>query len=369
MRKTKVFGLVILIAFIAMNSLAAQEATQNLTSVEQEKLSAYLKTDDTRSFEVWLQRNPTRVNGLFSNGTPLIALTIAFDAYNCLNAALEAKADPNTVFQLNNEKSKRDLFQTIVISLDDSDKIKAYLTTLLSYGYDFNKKIANTMPENKKFQFTDSGYLVSQNQDDRAIQLLPWLIEKGLDPTIPFSVYSSSSKLLESQTLVEFLKEQGKIDLAKAFSEAETQFRRIRDERENASFQKVLGTLKNYHSKEEVDKNLDLLSNPNSFEEQDGYYFSNVLPVKWLSRDRVVCHSVDLTLYGNRGESNLFVLYIEDTSLRKSFTTTKITSPDGTSLEFGFDVIVTPANDQLYDGALPYLKLLSMKPAKLDLSF
>jgi len=178
-----------------------------------------------------------------------------------------------------------------------------------------------------------------------------------------------------------YAEDRGLTELAKAFLDAETQYEKIQADRkevqsyiiqaemENASFLKVTEMLTKYHGKEELNKNLDLLSNPNSFEEQEGYYFSNIIPIKWLSRDRVVCHSVDLSLLGNRGESNLFVLYIEESNLRKSFSTSTITSPFGASIELGFDVIVTPADDQQYDGALPYLKLLSMKPAKLNLSF
>lgn len=368
MHKAKVFGFVALTTLILVSSLSAQPVGIQLTPAEQSKLLTYFQNDDASSFKAWLQKNPTKVIGEFDNGVPLLAKAIDFDAYNCFNIALEAKADPNVVLVGKNGSSQVGLFQFLLIKFDAIDKVKAYLTHLLANGYDLNKKNYIIMNDNSKFQFTDSA-LVIVYKTPGLVDLLPWLIENGLDPTIPTSMYSSSSELRSSMTPADYAKDQRMPELAKAFSEAETQYLKNRDDKENAAFQKVLGTLKKYHGKEEVTSNLDLLSNPNSFEELEGYYFGNVLPVKWLSRDRVICHSVDLSLWGNQGESELFVLYIEDSSLRKSFTTKKITSPTGTSLEFGFDMIVTPAVDQQYDGALPYLKLLSMKPAKLNLSF
>jgi hypothetical protein len=382
MRKTKLFGLVLLITLAAVNSLPAQEARVKLSSTEQADLRKFFIYNDFVSCREWLRKNPQKANGEFDNGAPLIAVALAFDATSCINPILEAKADPNVVYRLNDEQIDRDLFFTLVDSIDDSDKIKSYLQTLLNYGYDLNKKLEQALPDNEKFQFTDSGAIISAYyKNSRLVQLLPWLVEKGLDPTILCLIYSSSSELLYSFTPAMYLEDRGMTELAKAFSEAETryheiqanreeaQYYKIQEEKENASFLKVTETLNRYHGKEELNKNLDLLTNPNSFEEQEGYYFSIVIPIKWLSRDRVVCHSVDLSLLGNRGESNLFVVYIEESNLRKSFSTSTITSPFGASLEFGFDVIVTPADDQQYDGALPYLKLLSMKPAKLSLSF
>ncbi len=369
MRKAKVFGFVALTALIIVSSLSAQSIGTQLTPAEQSKLLIYFQNDDASSFKAWLQKNPTKVNGEFDSGIPLLVRAIAFDALNCFIAALEAKADPNVVRIIDNNKPAQiGLFQLLLIKFDDIEKVKIYLTPALEHGYDLNKKLYVTNDNGSKFQFTDSAMVIAYKTPG-LIELLPWLIENGLDPTIPVSTYSSSSELRSSMTPADYAKDQRLSELAKAFSDAETQFLKLRDDKENAAFQKVLGTMRKYHGKEEVASNLDLLSNPNSFEEQEGYYFGNVLPVKWLSRDRVICHSVDLSLWGNQGESELFVLYIEDSSLRKSFTTKKITSPTGTSLEFGFDVIVTLADDQQYDGALPYLKLLSMKPAKLNLSF
>ncbi len=381
MRKTKLFGLVLLITLAAVNSLSAQEARVKLSSTEQADLRKFFIYNDFVSCREWLRKNPKKVNGEFDNGAPLIAVALAFYAASCINPILEANADPNAVYQLNDEQVDRDLFVTLVDSIDDSDKIKSYLQTLLNYGYDFNKKLEKTLPNNEKFQLTDSALIISFSQKSGLVKLLPWLVDKGLDPTIPYLIYSTSSELLYSFTPAMYLEDQGKTELAKAFSDAEAQYAKIQadrekaqyyktqEEKENASFLKGTETLKRYHGKEEVNRNFDLLTNPNSFEEQEGYYFSNVIPIKWLSRDRVVCHSVDLSLLGNRGESSLFVLFIEESNLRKSFSTSTITSPFGASLELGFDVIVTPADDQQYDGALPYLKLLSMKPAKISLSF
>ena len=370
MRKAKVFGFVALTTLIIVSSLSAQSVGMKLTPKEQEIIKTYLQKDDAVSFKAWLSKNSTKVNGELDNGMSLLATSIVFNAYNCFNVVLEAKADPNTIWVVNNGSGQIGLFHLLLTNFDDIDKIKTYLSLLLAQGYDFNKALFITQSDSSKIQFTDSlPFARFCEENNNLIQLLPWLIEQGLDPTIPISIYSGSSKLLSSTSLVEFSKDSGMPELATAFSEASTQFLKNQDDKENAAFQKVLGTLRKYHGKEEVVSNLDLLSNPNSFEELEGYYFSNVLPVKWLSRDRVICHSVDLSLWGNQGESELFVLYIEDSSLRKAFTTKKITSPTGTSLEFGFDVIVTLTGDQQYDGALPYLKLLSMKPAKLNLSF
>jgi hypothetical protein len=368
MRKVTVFGFVVLLTLIIVSSLSAQSGEIKLTPTEQSTLQTYFQKDDALSFKTWLFKNPTKVNGEFDNGIPLLAKAITFDAVNCFNTALEAKADSNVVWIVNNGLAQMGLFQILLIKFDNIEKVKTYLTPLLANGYDLNRKHSVIMNDNSKFQFTDSAMVIAYKTPG-LVDLLPWLIESGLDPTIPLSTYSSSSELRSSMTPADYAKDQGLSELAKTFSDAETQFVKNRDDKENAAFQKVLGSLKKYHGKEEVASNLDLLSNPNSFEEQEGYYFSNVLPVKWLSRDRVICRSVDLSLLGNRGESELFVLYIEDSSLRKSFTTKKVTSPNGASMEFGFDVIVTPAEDQQYDGALPYLKLLSMKPAKLSLSF
>jgi len=368
MRKAKILGIVALITLTIVSSLSAQPVGMKLITTDQEIIKTYLQKDDASSFKAWLQKNPTKVNGEFDDRSPLLGGAIAFDALKCFTAALEAKADPNVVWVRNNGLAQTGLFQILLVKFNDVEKVKAYLPPLLAHGYDLNKKLYVTNADNSKFYFTDSAVVIAYKTPG-LVDLLPWLIENGLDPTIPFSTYSSSSELRSSMTPADYAKDQGMPELAKAFSEAETQFLKIRDDKENVAFQKVLGTLRKYHGNEEVASNLDLLSNPNSFEEQEGYYFSNVLPVKWLSRDRVICHSVDLSLLGNRGESELFVLYIEDSGLRKAFTTKKVTSPNGTSLEFGFDVIVTPAEDQQYDGALPYLKLLSMKPAKLNLSF
>lgn len=370
MRKAKILGLVALIALIIVSSLSAQPVGMKLIPAEQEIIRTYLQKDDAVSFKAWLKKNSTKVNGEFDNGMSLLATSIVFDAYSCFSVILEAKADPNAIWVVDNGSGQIGLFHLLLIKFDNPDKVKTYLSPLLAQGYDFNKTLFITRSDSSKIQFTDSlSFANFYGKNNNLIQLLPWLIEQGLDPTIPISIYSGSSKLLSSTTLVEYSKDSGMPELATAFSDAITQFLKNRDDKENAAFQKVLGSLRKYHGKEEVVSNLDLLSNPNSFEEQEGYYFGNVLPVKWLSRDRVICHSVDLSLWGNQGESELFVLYIEDSSLRKAFTTKKITSPTGTSLEFGFDVIITLADDQQYDGALPYLKLLSMKPAKLNLSF
>lgn len=381
MRKAKVFGLVVLIALIIVSELSSQQTRVKLSSTEQSALRNFFIYDDFMAYREWLRKNPQKVNGEFDNGAPLIAVALAFNAESYLLPILDAKADPNVVWRLSDEQADRDLFIALADSIDDCDEIKSYLQTLLNYGYDFNKKLEKTLPNNETFQFTDSGIIVSYYKKSGIIQLLPWLVDKGLDPTIPYSIFSSSLELLYSFTPLMAVEEQGIAELVKAFSDAETQYAKIladretvqnykaQEEKETALFLKVTEALKRYHGKEEVNRNLDLLTNPNSFEEQEGYYFSNVIPVKWLSRDRVVCHSVDLSLLGNRGESNLFVLYIEESNLRKSFSTSTISSPFGASLELGFDVIVTPAEDQQYDGALPYLKLLSMKPAKLNLSF
>ena len=353
MRKISIFGLTLLITLAAISSLPAQATRVKLSSAEQADLRKFLIYDDDFSCREWLRKNPNKVNGEFDNGAPLLAVALAFNADGCVITILDAKADPNVIYHLNDEQIDRDLFFTLVDAIDDCDKIKSYLQTLHNYGYDFNKVLEKTLPNNERFQITDSAIIIAYSPKNGLVQLLPWLVDNGLDPTIPYLIYSSSSELLYSFTPAMYVEDRGMTELTKAFSDAEAQYAKIQEnrekteyyktqeEKENASFLKVIETLKRYHGKEEVNRNLDLLTNPNSFEEQEGYYFSNVIPIKWLSRDRVVCHSVDLSLLGNRGESNLFVLYIEESNLRKSFSTTTINSPFGASLEMGFDVIVT----------------------------
>ena len=156
MRKAKVLGFVALTALIIVSSLSAQSFGMKLTPKEQEIIKTYLQKDEAVSFKAWLNKNSTKVNGEFDNGMSLLATSIVFDAYNCLNMLLEAKADPNAIWVLNDGSGQIGLFQLLLMKFENPDKVKAYLSPLLAQGYDFNKALIMPRSDNSKIQFTDS---------------------------------------------------------------------------------------------------------------------------------------------------------------------------------------------------------------------
>jgi hypothetical protein len=149
---------------------------------------------------------------------------------------------------------------------------------------------------------------------------------------------------------------------AKSAAEAEAQKGKIL---EAAFFQKG-SALGKFYGKDEDDNNQRLLKNPNAFKPGAGYYFGNVIPYKWLTREKVVCYAEDLSIIGNKGQSEMFLIYIEDPELRRSFTASELSAGDGQILTLGFDVILVPYDDPLYTTWAGF-KLIAMKQRKIFL--
>lgn len=197
-------------------------------------------------------------------------------------------------------------------------------------------------------------------EKNATIELLGWLAGQGMDVEAPLPRgFGDIEKLARG-----FDKPKFADAISKAKEIAATAAKSKQDAAD-VEFAKKGAALGKYRGPDA--DNRSLLVNPNAFEPGTGYYFGNVMPDKWMTRDRVLCHAVDTALVGNKGESELFLILIEDAELRRAFTPSTISAPySSASLSLGFDVILVPYDDPTYT-SLPTFKLVAMKPAKLTL--
>ena len=165
-------------------------------------------------------------------------------------------------------------------------------------------------------------------------------------------------------SLQEWVKECKKPGFAAAISKAEVAAKALAAAKD-AEFARKGRALGKYFGPDS--DNVRLLSNPNAFEPGAGYYFHNVLPDKWVMRDKVLCHTENISLR-NQVSSDLFLIFIEDPDLRRAFTPWELPIVAGKEMILGYDVILQ-AYDESVATTWPSFKLVAMRPAKPTMGF
>lgn len=357
-RKIFVIGMCIGL-FVTGFQLGAQPVTVSFDKSTQDYLMAQMKAGRSEVIGQWAVKNPSLLNGRGPTGDSPLDLAVKQSAVSSFTVLLDNGADPNAL----RANWNSEIFTDLLILIheehpDDLSLMRNFSQSLLAHGFRWDNK--NSL---LGVQVGTAGALIILCEETGStVAQLIWLATQGM----PTSYEIRHQGVLYAETLERWALAGEKTKFAKVMAQLAIEKAELEEKQEKLleeAFLQKGSALGKFYGKDEDDNNQRLLKNPNAFKPGAGYYFGNVIPYKWLTREKVVCYAEDLSIIGNKGQSEMFLIYIEDPELRRSFTPSELSAGYGQPLTLGFDVILVPYDDPLYTTWAGF-KLIAMKPVK-----